>query len=114
MGRQIGFPTANIDIESDVKLLPKAGVYAVNVLLQDGSIKEGMLNIGKKPTVSDFNPVSIEVHIFDFNKDIYDQYVTVQLLTRFRDEYKFESVFDLKEQLNKDEVSIREYFISGL
>jgi riboflavin kinase/FMN adenylyltransferase len=114
LGRQIGFPTANIDIESGVKLLPKAGVYAVNILLQDGSIKEGMLNIGTKPTVSDFNPVSIEVHIFDFNKDIYDQYVTVQLLTRFRDEYKFESVFDLKEQLNKDEVSIRDYFISSL
>lgn len=114
LGRQIGFPTANIDIESDIKLLPKAGVYAANILLQDGSIKEGMLNVGTKPTVSSFKSVSIEVHIFDFNRDIYDQYVTVQLLTRFRDEYKFESVFDLKEQLNKDEVSIRDYFISGL
>jgi riboflavin kinase/FMN adenylyltransferase len=114
LGRQIGFPTANIDIDSDVKLLPKSGVYAVNVLLQDGSIQEGMMNIGVKPTVSELNSVSIEVHLFDYNQDIYDQYVTVQLLSRFRDELKFESVFDLKEQLNKDEVSIRNYFTTGL
>lgn len=114
LGRQIGFPTANIDIESDVKLLPKSGVYAVNVLLQDGSIREGMMNIGVKPTVSTIESVTLEVHLFDYNRDIYNQYVTVQLLSRFRDELKFESVFDLKEQLNKDEVSIRDYFISGL
>lgn len=114
MGRQIGFPTANVDIESDVKLLPKTGVYAVNVLLQDGSIKEGMMNIGNKPTISDQQLVSIEVHLFDFNQDIYDEYVTVQLLSRFRDEQKFESLFDLKEQLNRDEGSIRDYFTTGL
>jgi len=114
MGRQIGFPTANIDMESDVKLLPKTGVYAVNVLLEDGRIKEGMMNIGNKPTISDHASVSIEVHLFDFNQDIYDEYVTVQLLSRFRDEQKFESLFDLKEQLNKDEGSIRNYFNTGL
>lgn len=114
LGRQIGFPTANIDIESDVKLLPKSGVYAVNVLLTDGSIQEGMMNIGRKPTVSESQSVSIEVHLFDYNQDIYDQYVTVQLLSRFRDEQKFESVFDLKEQLNKDEITIRNFFTSSL
>lgn len=114
MGRQIGFPTANIDIESDVKLLPKTGVYAVNVLLPDGSIKEGMMNIGTKPTVTTTESVSLEVHLFDFNQDLYDQYVTVQLLSRFRDEQKFESVFELREQLNEDEISIRNYFSSSL
>jgi riboflavin kinase/FMN adenylyltransferase len=110
VGRQIGFPTANIDIESDVKLLPRSGVYAVNVLLSDGSIKEGMMNIGHKPTLSADDDLSIEVHLFDFNQDLYDQYVTVQLLSRFRDEKKFDSVFELREQLNQDELSIRNYF----
>mmetsp|Transcript_37313 Transcript_37313/g.49072 ORF Transcript_37313/g.49072 Transcript_37313/m.49072 type:complete len:314 (-) Transcript_37313:28-969(-) len=110
MGRQIGFPTANIDVESDIKLLPMSGVYAVNILLGDGMIYEGMMNIGHKPTVADDNKLSIEVHLFDFKGDLYNQYVTVQLLSRFRDEQKFDSVYDLKEQLQKDESDIRHFF----
>lgn len=110
LGRQIGFPTANIDIESDVKLLPKSGVYAVNVLLGEGTLHEGMMNIGMKPTVGLDDSVTVEVHLFDFNRDIYGQFVTVQLLSRFRDEQKFESVYDLREQLRKDEDDIRAYF----
>jgi len=113
LGRQIGFPTANIDIASEVKLLPKTGVYAVNVVLGDGEMYEGMMNIGVKPTLGFEEGTTVEVHLFDFHKDIYDQFVTVQLLTRFRDEQKFDSVFELKEQLNKDEVSIRHYFSAG-
>ncbi|MBL4861611.1 MAG: bifunctional riboflavin kinase/FAD synthetase [Crocinitomicaceae bacterium] len=112
LGRQIGYPTANIDIESELKLLPRSGVYAVNALLQNGSIHEGMMNIGVKPTLGTEGNVSIEVNLFDFDKDLYGQYVTVQLLSRFRDEKKFESVIDLKEQLAKDETSIRDYFMS--
>ncbi len=110
MGRQIGFPTANIDVESDIKLLPKSGVYAVNIMMGDGMIYEGMMNIGHKPTVTDTNQLSIEVHLFDFKGDLYNQYVTVQLLSRFRDEQKFDSVYDLKEQLLKDESDIRHFF----
>lgn len=110
LGRQIGFPTANIDVGSDVKLLPKSGVYAVNVMLGDGEIHEGMMNIGVKPTLKEKNEVSVEVHLFDYQGDLYEQYVTVQLLNRFRDEQKFGSVFDLKEQLQKDETIIRNFF----
>lgn len=112
LGRQIGFPTANIDVDSEVKLLPKSGVYAVNVVLGDGTVREGMMNIGVKPTVGNEEAVSIEVHIFDFDKNIYGEYVTVQLLSRFRDEQRFDSVNELKEQLDKDEDHIRTYFIT--
>lgn len=113
MGRQIGYPTANIDVESEIKLLPKTGVYAVNILLGDGIILEGMMNIGTKPTLTDSNQISIEVHLFDFQGDIYDQYVTVQLLSRFRDEQKFDSVYELKEQLSRDESAIRNFFATS-
>jgi len=113
LGRQIGFPTANIDVESNIKLLPKTGVYAVNIVLGDGILQEGMMNIGTKPTLSDSDQVSIEVHLFDFNGNIYDQYITVQLLSRIRDEQKFDSVYELKEQLQKDESTIRHFFATA-
>ena len=111
-GREIGFPTANLDVESDVKLIPATGVYAVNMLLESGRILEGMMNIGNRPTIANGTNVSIEVHLFNFNADLYDQQVTVQLLSRFRDEVKFDSVSDLTEQLKKDEESICNYFIN--
>lgn len=112
LGRSIGFPTANIDIESDIKLIPKLGVYAVNVVLADGSVREGMMNIGLRPTLANHDGISIEVNLFDFDGDLYDQYVTVQLLSRFRDEIKFDSIPDLKEQLAHDKETIRAYFNS--
>ncbi len=111
LGRELGYPTANIDIESEIKLLPKNGVYAANVLLPDGTIKEGMLNIGVRPSVDiAINDTCIEVHILDFNSDLYGQHVTVQLLRRFRSEMKFDSLFELKEQIQQDEEDIRAYF----
>ena len=111
IGRDLGYPTANIDIESEIKLIPKSGVYAANVLLPDGSVKEGMMNIGVRPSVGlTTNTTCIEVHILDFNGDIYGEHVTVQLLSRFRSEMKFDSLFELKEQINKDEENIRAYF----
>ena len=112
LGRSIGFPTANLDIESDIKLIPKLGVYAVNVVLADGSVREGMMNIGLRPTLANHDGISIEVNLFDFDGDLYDQYVTVQLLSRFRDEMKFDSIPDLKEQLAHDKETIRAYFNS--
>ncbi|MDG1331061.1 MAG: bifunctional riboflavin kinase/FAD synthetase [Crocinitomicaceae bacterium] len=112
VGRSIGFPTANLDIESDIKLIPKLGVYAVNVVLGDGTIKEGMMNIGLRPTIANHDDLSLEVNLFDFEGDLYDQYITVQLLSRFRDEMKFDSIPDLMEQLNHDKETIRAYFNS--
>jgi riboflavin kinase/FMN adenylyltransferase len=112
IGREIGFPTANLDVESNVKLIPATGVYAVNMLLESGKILEGMMNIGNRPTISNGTNVSIEVHLFNFNGNLYNQQVTVQLLSRFRDEVKFDSVPELTEQLKKDEESICNYFIN--
>ena len=110
MGRQLGFPTANLDVDSEVKLIPHSGVYAVNVLLDSGRIFEGMMNIGTKPTVSENIRQSIEINLFDYNGNLYNQHITVQLLKRFRDEVKFDSVSDLQSQLIKDESSIRVFF----
>ena len=111
LGTGLGFPTANIDVESVIKLLPKNGVYAVNVLVSDWGIYEGMLNVGTKPTVSDGDEISVEVHLFDFEKDIYNEFVTVQFLKRIRDEMKFNSKEELTNQLIEDETTIRNYFI---
>lgn len=110
LGRQLGFPTANIDVESEIKLIPRTGVYAVNVLLPSGSIHEGMMNIGERPTVNNGTENTIEVHLFDFHGDLYGQRVTVQLLSRFRDEMRFTSLEDLRNQLQRDEDIIRHFF----
>ena len=112
LGRSLGFPTANLDIESEIKLIPKLGVYAVNVVLSNGSIQEGMMNIGLRPTIANHHGLSIEVNLFDFSGDLYNEYVTVQFLFRLRDELKFDSILELKEQLAKDEENIRSYFAS--
>lgn len=112
LGRSIGFPTANIDIQSDVKLIPKLGVYAVNVILEDGRVVEGMMNVGQRPTIANHDNLSIEVHLLDFKGDLYDQFVAVQLLSRFREEKQFADVVELKEQIQKDEKAIRTYFAS--
>ena len=114
LGRQLGFPTANLDVESEIKLIPKTGVYAVNVLLSDGLIYEGMMNIGERPTVNNESKTSIEVNLFDFTGDLYNEQITVQLLSRFRDEIRFDSIGELKEQLNKDENAIRTYFSTSV
>jgi riboflavin kinase/FMN adenylyltransferase len=109
LGRTIGFPTANIFIDSDLKLIPNNGVYAVKVLL-NGKALNGMMNIGVRPTVSGNNQQSIEVNIFDFNEDIYGEQITLHFYSKLRDEKKFNGVEALKEQLKKDEISIRTIF----
>lgn len=114
LGRQLGFPTANLDVESDIKLIPKNGVYAVNVLLEDDMIYEGMMNIGSRPTVHVQGATSMEINLFDFSGDLYGQKITVQLLSRFRDEVKFDTLDALKDQLKKDEQEIRAYFSAAL
>ncbi len=101
-GRQIGYPTANIDLQDARKLTPKRGVYAVRVVLPDGSVHGGMLNIGRRPTFEGMD-VTIEVHIFEFDDSIYGETLSVEFLQRVRDEQKFDSAEDLVVQLSEDE-----------
>lgn len=103
LGKQIGYPTANLHISEDYKLIPKNGVYVVKSSL-DGKTVYGMMNIGTNPTVGG-KFQSVEIHFFDFNQDIYDKKVTIELLKRLRDEQKFESLEALKNQLYKDKLN---------
>ena len=112
LGRTIGFPTANIEVNSNIKLIPGIGVYAVEVLI-DGQVYRGMLNIGLRPTVVSTDVVNLEVHILDFQQDIYDKNITVRFIERVRDEQKFESVEALKEQLKNDEKVVRTSTLFG-
>lgn len=111
VGRGLGFPTANVDLGNDMKLLPGKGVYAVEVVI-DGLMQEGMMNIGVRPTLYMDNQVTIEVHMFDFNDDIYGKDIQLRILSKFRDEMKFSSKEELMSQLKKDEETIRAYFNS--
>lgn len=100
LGRTIGFPTANIELEEAYKLVPQNGVYIVRVEI-DGKTIYGMMNIGFNPTVQG-KQKTIEVHLFDFDTNIYNRKIQVSILQRIRSEKKFESVELLKEQLKKD------------
>lgn len=112
LGGKIGFPTANIDVEEAYKLIPKTGVYVVRSTIKD-EIIYGMMNIGKRPTV-DGKHQTIEVHFFDFNQDLYEQSLTVELLYFLRDEHKFDSVEHLISQLQKDEILARDFIANSL
>ena len=117
VGRKIGFPTANID-NTDNKLLPADGVYAVKVnCLSENSqftihnsqfSKLGMLNIGHRPTVNNGEERSIEVHILDFEGDLYGQSLCVEFVERLRDEQTFESLEALMAQLEADKERVKE------
>lgn len=100
LGRTIGYPTANLEIEDAEKLIPGNGVYAVDVMINDNKLK-GMMNIGFRPTVSGVVK-KIEVNIFDFNEDIYNQNITVFLKSKLREEKKFNGLEELKFQLGND------------
>jgi riboflavin kinase/FMN adenylyltransferase len=108
LGRTIGFPTANLKIAENFKLIPKNGVYIVKSII-DSKIVFGMMNIGFNPTV-DGKYQTIEVNYFDFDADLYDQKITVSILDRIRDEEKFESVGHLKAQIEKDKNTALAYF----
>ncbi|MEZ0129123.1 bifunctional riboflavin kinase/FAD synthetase [Flavobacterium sp. LBUM151] len=111
LGRTIGFPTANIQIEEDYKKIPKNGVYIVKTFI-DNTAVFGMMNIGFNPTVSG-EKQTIEVHLFDFDADIYGQKLEISLLEYIREEQKFGSVDLLKEQLNQDKKTALD-FVSQL
>jgi len=100
LGEKIGFPTANISIKETYKLLPKTGSYVVKAVLENETVY-GMMNIGFRPTIKGKNQ-TIEIHFFDFNKDLYGKSIQIDVLKFLRDEQKFDSVDDLKNQLQKD------------
>lgn len=111
VGRTLGFPTANIEVDSEDKLIPNSGVYAVRLIVHDGGAKyDGMLNIGTRPTLNNGSGRSIEVHALDFSGDIYSARVRVEFLKRLRDERRFESVDELRRQLEMDKVEVRRFF----
>lgn len=107
LGRTIGFPTANLKIKENYKLIPQNGAYVVKSIIDQKTVY-GMMNIGYNPTVAGEN-LSIEIHYFNFDQDIYDQKITVSILERLRPEQKFGSVDLLKEQLKKDQKTALEY-----
>ena len=112
LGRTIGFPTANIHIEEDYKLIPKIGVYVVRTVVNNETVF-GMMNIGFNPTVNG-EKQTIEVHLFNFDKDIYDQNIEVSLLNYIREEQKFSSVDALKAQLDQDKINSLAFINSSL
>lgn len=113
LGSTIGFPTANISIKEDYKLIPKDGVYVVRCEI-DALYYYGMMNIGINPTTDHDNQAQkIEVHLFDFKEDIYDKPIKVSFLKRLRNEQKFDSVDALKNQLLNDKI-FAESFITKL
>ena len=110
IGRTIGFPTANLFVEESYKLIPSDGIYAVSVDFKSGQLKDksakGMAYIGHRPTINGMSR-NIEVNIFDFNEDIYGETIRLNFLKYLREDQKFNSLDELKEQLGKDEVGAR-------
>jgi len=100
-GRELGFPTANIQLENELKQIPKNGVYAVKVFLEE-RIFNGVMNIGLRPTFKDTKIVLSEVHILNFNEDIYGNNISVEFIERIRDEKKFSSKEELIKQIEID------------
>ena len=112
LGRTIGFPTANIHIDNEHKLIPAKGAYVVRSMIQ-GKTVYGMMNIGFNPTVK-AEKLAIEIHFFDFTGDLYNQEIQVSILNYIRAEQKFDSVTLLKEQLKKDKATALAYIKNEL
>lgn len=100
LGRTLGYPTANIQVNEPLKLIPYQGVYIATSTIDDNKVY-GMMNIGTKPTVDGKNQ-TIEIHFFDVDQDLYNRNLNIELLHRIRDEKKFETIEHLKEQLQID------------
>ena len=107
LGRTIGFPTANLKIEEDYKLIPQNGVYVVKSFINEKEVF-GMMNIGTNPTVGG-QTQTIETNFLDFSDDLYDKKLKIELLHRIRSEEKFASLEALKEQISKDKIATQEY-----
>ncbi|MFI5140555.1 MAG: riboflavin kinase, partial [Sphingobacteriales bacterium] len=108
-GRKLGFPTANIQVNDEYKLIPKTGIYAVRVKY-NGDTFAGMLSIGYNPTF-DGKVQTIEVNILDFDKDIYGGTLTLEFIDYIRDEKKFPGVEELVEEIKNDERKVRKMML---
>jgi len=104
IGRTIGFPTANIKIEESYKIIPQDGAYVIKATI-DGIVYDGMLNIGKRPTVDDSQQKTIEAYLFELDHDVYDKKIKVSFIKKLRDEKKYNSIEELKQQLTKDKIA---------
>lgn len=111
-GSKIGFPTANLEIKESYKLIPKTGVYIVKTEIEHRVIY-GMMNIGFRPTLGGKNK-TIEVHLFDFKKDIYGEIITVELFYFLRNEKKFDTIEMLSNQLAKDKKNAISFLSNNL
>jgi riboflavin kinase/FMN adenylyltransferase len=109
IGRKINFPTVNLHIAEDYKLIPKKGVYVVRANFNNKS-SFGIMNIGFRPTVGGKGQ-TIEIHLLDFNDDLYGSNMQIEVLMRLRDEKKFESIEELAAQISKDEESARNWLM---
>lgn len=107
LGRQLGFPTANLAVAPE-KLLPRLGVYAVRSTLADGTVVAGVANIGRRPTVGEAGPVTVEVHLLDWAGDLYGQSLLIELIAFLRPEQRFESLAALKAQIEQDRTVARD------
>jgi len=106
-GRTINFPTANIPVKRENCAV--SGVFAVNVLMEDGTNHYGVANIGNRPTVGGTR-TQLEVHIFNFSQEIYGKFLTITFSKKLRDEKKFASFEELKKQIERDSQSAQDYF----
>jgi len=111
LGKQYNYPTINIHIEESYKLIPKAGVYVIKTTFNTKNVF-GIMNIGNRPTINGQNQ-TIEVHLLDFNTDIYGKYIQIQLAYRLRDEQKFDSIPLLFDQIKEDEKQARKLISNG-
>lgn len=107
IGRKLGYPTANIQPLDSLKLIPGIGIYAVQVFTGN-KLCGGMMSIGKRPTVEDTEQITIEVHIFDWSEDLYDQRIRIHIVDKMRNEEKYNTLDELKHQLILDEKQARE------
>lgn len=112
VGRTIGFPTANLNVRDEDKLIPADGVYAVKVTVSDTTYV-GMLNIGHRPTINNGHHRSIEVHILHFHSNIYNQPIRISFVQHIRPEMKFSGKEQLIEQLYKDALMVESLYIKG-
>ena len=111
LGSKLGFTTANIEMDNDVKLIPKNGVYATRVVREDSSEYFGLVSIGERPTVDDSGRITIEAYLIDFEGDLYGEQLQLKLLKRIRDEKKFDSLAELITEMKNDEERLRNWII---
>lgn len=110
IGRQLGYPTANISLLDAEQIVPQNGVYAIQAVIENITYN-GMMNIGIRPTVSNELSLHIEAHLFDFSEDIYNKQVEIIFVERLRDEQRFPSLDALKAQLGQDALHAKQVLV---